>query len=41
MAAHSSKIWTEEEVKAIMKQASEVEELDAEILKRKLKYKVV
>merc|ERR1712096_149812 len=32
--------WTEEEVEAIMKQASKVEELDAEILKRKLKYKV-
>ena len=40
MAAHSSKIWTEEEVEAIMKKASKVEELDAEILKRKLKYKV-
>ena len=40
MAAQSSKTWTEEEVEAIMKKASEVEELDAEILKRKLKYKV-
>ena len=40
MAAHSSKSWTEEEVEAIMKKASKVEELDAEILKRKLKYKV-
>ena len=40
MAAHSSNTWTEEEVEAIMKKASKVEELDAEILKRKLKYKV-
>ena len=39
--AAQNKIWTEEEVEAIMKQASKVEELDSEILKRKLKYKVV
>ena len=40
MAAHSSNTWTEEEVAAIMKKASRVEELDAEIMKKKLKYKV-
>ena len=40
MAAHSSNTWTEEEVEAIMKKASKVEELDAEIMKKKLKYKV-
>ena len=40
MAAHSSNTWTKEEVEVIMKKASKVEELDAEIMKKKLKYKV-